>query len=165
MPVWIAVVGLFNLCVKWDRIVVVQMAIDLVHLIAYGFQRTWIALQSQDRLQQLRIKLAALEHAAKAKASATLERRLCIFVMELVLGLVPRASEDVAPSMVGLIRAPFFDIASHIVCAVRSEAASAANLRGSFPPEIAETQNLRKHTRCAGRVEPVKYGGQLFARV
>src|ERR1700730_13478770 len=120
------------------------MAIDLVHLIAHGFQRTWIALQRQDRLHIVRIQLAALEHAAKTKASPALERRLCIFVMELVLGLVPRASEDVAASMIGLIRAPFFDIASHIVCAVRSEAASAANARGSFPPEIAETKNLRK---------------------
>src|SRR5712691_11498477 len=138
----IAVIGFFKLAVKRDRVVVVQMAIDLVHLIAYGLQCLRIAFQRHDWLQQVGIELAPLDHAAEAVTAASLEWWLRVFIMERVFRLVPRAPKYVAFSAISFIPGPFLDVASHVVCAIRSQATGASDSRRSLASKITESQNL-----------------------
>src|SRR6266478_6627328 len=108
------------------------MAINLVHLIAYWLQRLGTALQRHDWFQQIGVEFAPLDHAAEAITAASLEWWLGILILELIGGFVPCAPKYVAPSAVSFIPGPLLDVASHVIRAIRSQAAGAAGARSTL---------------------------------
>ena len=147
-----------------ERLAIVRIrpAVDFEDLIGHGLLAPVVAAQPRQRREKRLRGRIRVGHASKPEGSRTVERRACVWIVERVDGLVPATAEDVPPSVAGVGRRPFLDVARHVQRPRRVERLSRAAHRRTAPAEIAERHDPPRGPRFGG-FRPMVNRGEVFS--